>query len=177
LPSVNVRLSDQQHALLRTAAYDARRSLQAEILSRLFNGTLTERERAFAPAENEAPERVVDAPASTTPPRSASVPETVGAEPVTAGAASGGEDGVGAAVGSGGVPSVSAPATAALAERVVAESRGTDGDARRPVGEGDSRTSSRAKPSAARKGRGASSGGMCEHRVPAGTFCKKCGMT
>ena len=43
MPSLNLRLTDEEHALLVAAAGLSRRSLQQEILARVFAGPLPER--------------------------------------------------------------------------------------------------------------------------------------
>jgi hypothetical protein len=96
MPSINVRLSVEQHEVLRRAAFEGRRSLQKEIVGRLFGG--------LAAGGPDVPEP--------------------GLRPSTE-------------VNAGSNPAVGAPA-ANPRKRTTAN-------------------------------------GMCEHRVPTGSFCKRCG--
>lgn len=44
VPTVSLRLTDAEHALLREWAFGSRRSVQREVVFRLFDGALTERD-------------------------------------------------------------------------------------------------------------------------------------
>lgn len=48
MPAINLRLTDEQHQLLVDAAHSHRRSLQKEIVERLFGVALPEGERGSA---------------------------------------------------------------------------------------------------------------------------------
>jgi hypothetical protein len=69
VPTVSLRLSDAEHARLREWAFGARRSLQREIVFRLFDGAVvTERGVTVPPAGSGKPlrEGVADLPRSVT---------------------------------------------------------------------------------------------------------------
>lgn len=46
MPNINLRLSEEQHEQLRIWAFEQERSIQKEIIYRLFNGGLSERDGA-----------------------------------------------------------------------------------------------------------------------------------
>ena len=53
MPSINLRLTEEEHAQLKEWAYGAHRSIQREAIFRLFDGRLSEAEQRVQPVSTE----------------------------------------------------------------------------------------------------------------------------